>query len=342
MDNQNSQDDQNSQPPQPDSPYPSITAPPTDNSTPVPSTPNPVPMNYSPINPNTTPLPTEQNQQPVGQFSQTFATQQPMPVQNTYNAIAPKKRGLTWLWVTLAIVAILAVATAVTALVSINNANSVADTYSSSLKTYLSDVADAVSGSSSSPEEIIKEIENIKKPVLESVFLGNLSTKYKAAQTIAQKTDSIISQTSNEAELYVGLYNFYTSFSKDSEILYTELYSFYSRGNSLDTAKSILSNLSNTCNKMVESADEAKLPEKSQTHLSEVLSATKSMCTNINDFETSLMSNDRDSFMAAGAKIETTTEEFFSSYEALKKDYEEIASNIKELAKPAQELADKL
>lgn len=336
MDNQDNQNNPNNQPPQP---YPPNANQPTSDSAPIP--PTQVATNYSPVSPNVQPT-VEQNPQPFSQAPQPYIAQQPAPIQGAPSTNVAKKRSLVWLWITLIVVIALVISAIVTALVSVNNANSVAKTYSSSLKVYLSDVADTVSGSSSSLDATIKEVDDIKKPVLKSAFLSNLSTEYKEAQANTQKANSVVSEAKTEAELYNNLYTFYTDYTSESQNMVNDLYLFSTSGDDVDLAMVRLSNLSATCNKMAKMADEAKLPEKSFSALSEVQEATGSMCTSLSDLETAIRANNRNSVIVAGNNLQTASDKYSSAYSLLKKDYEGIASSVKELAKPAQELADKL
>ena len=339
MDNQNNQNDPNNQPTQANQSYPPSTNQPIDGSTPIP--PTPVATNYSPINPSTQPT-IEQNPQPLNQTPQPYAAQQPSPIQGAQNASVVKKRSLAWLWITLAVIVVLAISVVATVLISVNNANSVAKTYSSSLKVYLNDVADTISGSSSSPDGVVKKIDDIKKPVLESAFLSNLSPEYKEAQTNSQIADSVVLEAKTEAELYDNLYIFYTDLTSESEEIVNGMYLFASSGNDVNLAINRLNNLSTTCNNMVKLTDNTKLPEKSQPTLVDTQSGIRNMCISLDDLETAIRANDQNGAGVAVDNLQTASQEFDSAHSMLKKDYEEVASNVKELAKPVQELADKL
>lgn len=319
------------QPDQPTQPYQPGDVPPTDAPTPQVPTPSVTPSSVDPASQPAQPYTPNPGTTPASQ--------------NSYN-LAPKKNNRKMLWIIIAAVAAILVAVGITLLVSINTANSAAKDYTTSLKTYLEDVADAIAGSASSPNDVAKDIDKITKPSLKDAFLGDLSSSYKDAQSTAKKADAAVTTATDDAKLYGNLYTFYTDLATQRQKLISNENQLANVLRSSSPGESLfgtaVDGMTAACNSMVDLTTNAKVPKDAESNVANVSTKTKAVCNDVTSIKTAFDNKNSTALVSAMTDYISSGKAFETAYSALKSDYQSIASDVKELAKPVQKLADSL
>lgn len=282
--------------------------------------------------------------QPITPLPQTPQAYTPVPAPAPMQP--PKKGGLLWLWLTLAGAAVIAIAAGITLLVSLNTANSIAKEYNSSLKVYLEDVADAVSGSGSNPNDVAKDVDKVKKPNLKSSFMSGISSDYKKAEENNKKAKKVVATATDEAKLYGSLYELYTDVTSERQKLIDSenklVAVLYAASPSESRFSAELDNMATSCTALSTLLKNAKVPENTKTTLASLDAKTQTVCKDIGSMKSAFDSKSSSSLTSAMSAYGKSGQDFETSYKSLKSEYENIASDVKELAKPVQELADDL
>lgn len=330
MDNQPDQ-----QPPEPHSPQPTE---------PQPLVPNPTQLDQQPAAPQSTeftqPLPVQPASQPAPQL---FAPSSPQP-QPLGAPPEPKKRSLLWLWITLGIVGLLISAAIITVVVSVSNANSAARTYNSSVKLYLEDVADTISGSAASPSDVVDDVTSIEQPELKEVFLSSLSNEHKESAEMSQEIAALVDATVADINTYADFYNFYDDFTQARQDLIEAEYVAVSVLQSASPSESRfgaeIDKMVDACSELSSLAQGLSAPEEAKRVIDDAKADTETVCGYVGDIKTAFGNRSSDGLLTALTNYATAGSEFETSYALVKTEYESIASNVKDLADPVQERAD--
>lgn len=96
-----------------------------------------------------------------------------------------------------------------------DKANAAADVYTSSIKSYLSQVYDAMAPTDKAPIDVKNSISQLVRPQLQDVFMGYTNPHYVDAQSLSTNSNNKVDAILSQFDGYVAVYN-YTSTYKQS------------------------------------------------------------------------------------------------------------------------------
>lgn len=285
--------------------------------------------------------PSQQNQgasAPVPQPQPSYSPQPGYPV-----APQPQKKSLLWLWITLGAVALVIIGAVITLLVGLNGANSAAKNYNAANKTYLEDVADAISGSASDPEDIADDVKGIQQPALKKAFLGSWSDSYKKAENSASKTKELVDSALAEIALYADFKDYYTDLGVARVAVgAAERSLIAAEPISVSAMSTAINRFESACDAQLKITKDAKVPEGAKKSAEAMHDQTDTLCGYVAEMKDAIDAGSKDSYVASAQKYNATATPYNNAFSDLKADYEDSASQVKDLAKPLQEQADAL
>lgn len=256
----------------------------------------------------------------------------------------PQKKSLLWLWITLGSIVVLAIATAVTFVVGIAGANTVAKEYTSNVKTYLDDVADAVAGTASSPRDIQNDVKKIDRPKLEDSLFAGMSNDYKEAEKTQKEVATVVEAATTELGKYID----FADTAQKAKTAHTALEAAAVRFSSAAYAKDAtalfasIRSMNTTCKDLTGSLEGTNIPESTKKVMTDYDDIATNLCDAVAD-ATSAIDNQNQSglqqalrdFSEPASKYDEAARLFFAEADA-------IAKNVKKLADPVRKLADTL
>jgi hypothetical protein len=249
----------------------------------------------------------------------------------------PAGKNLLWLWITLGVALLLIIGVVVTFFVAKSNADKVATTYTSEVKTYLGEVSDAAKESVSNPADVVANIKEVKKPVLQSAFMSGVSGKYSEAVKLSKDVDAKVGTTSKEIESLVSLYAFYEDWKKiDQEIAVL--------ANSANSAnvRTVFGQIGDKLDATVKLVEDAKLPADMKDEQDALLKANTTCRNAWKKMTTALNSGDRATYNTGLTEYSNCLTPLRQALTPFKDQHDNVSSKIKESAKPVDDLEDQL
>jgi hypothetical protein len=138
----------------------------------------------------------------------TPVSRNPNNITPTYQVTgSPKKKKAICLFATIGIIFV-AIFIITSYLFIKSNADKTADGYTTSLKTYITNVYNKVNSPKESPEDIKDFLSKLKRPQLSQVLLESISSKYNAAQTLVITSHDKLSQFDAQMASFITIYNY--------------------------------------------------------------------------------------------------------------------------------------
>ena len=248
-------------------------------------------------------------------------------------------------WLPIAIGAVLVLITiAVVVVVGISGAGKSANEYNTSVKTYLEDIADTISGSANSPDNIEDKIKDIEIPELTSSFFGGLSSEYKNAQQTQDRVSEVVDEATTDIKKYAS----FSDASDDILVEYKSLeqgfvqFGSAARSSSTSAIISSVNSMDNSCSGLTSLLDKLESPKSATETTKNFKDSTGNLCGAVSDIKSAIENEDSaaltdsvESLVNEAAEYGTVVEDFFGLIDSM-------PSDIKKLSEPVQTLADTL
>ena len=258
---------------------------------------------------------------------------------------------MSWLPITIGITLTL-ITIATVFVIGVSGADKIADDYTASVKSYLEDVADTISGTANSPESIENDIKDIDEPEIASSIFGNLSSEYKKAKQTKTRASEVV----DEATASIKKYAKFNDAKDKIQVAYLELGQGYTSfqtaisGKTIDTATAsdwsniarAIDEIDSSCSDLVEVLDGLDPPKSAESTTKGFKKITEKVCDAVSDMKTSIEDEDLDDFGDAVQIFIDETPNLASTATVFFTTIDRFPSDIKKLSDPVQTLADTL
>lgn len=244
----------------------------------------------------------------------------------------PKKKRVIWLFVLIGIV-LITIGIITSYLFIKDNADKAADNYTTSLKTYITQLYNRVNSPTGSPEDVKDFLLKLKRPQLASTFYSVVSSKYTAAQTLAIESKNKLIPFDEQMASFVTVYN-YQQVSRDLVVKAGSAYQPTS-----DNSK-YLSNSLNIMKQVKALADKIQVSSELKLGFAGISKRSEDMITAFTAMITAHNAGDQIAFKAADVKFMAISnaeaaiekELFADYYDGLLSKFVESTKGLKEYA----------
>lgn len=244
----------------------------------------------------------------------------------------PKKKKIIWLFVLIGVM-LITIGIITSYLFIKDNADKAADNYTTSLKTYITQLYNRVNSPTGSPEDIKDFLLKLKRPQLASTFYSVASSKYTAAQTLAIESKNKLIPFDEQMASFVTVYN-YQQVSRDLVVKAGSAYQPTS-----DNSK-YLSNSLNIMKQVKALADKIQVSSELKPGFAGISKRSEDMITAFTAMITAYNAGDQITFKAADAKFTAISdaeaaiekELFTDYYDGLLSKFVESTKGLKEYA----------
>ncbi len=263
------------------------------------------------------------------------------PITSVIKSKPPKKkrkaRNLLWMWITIGIVLLVAIATTTVLLVAKSGADTAAKNYRVAAKTYLSEVYDSAVGSSEKPNEIIDDIEGTQVPILESAFLGDLSSDYVKAEELRGDIEDAVTELTNKINGYQAVYDLYKDISDLDDDAYDALDDMYYAETEAEI-QAIFTQFSEMLDKQISIVENAKLPSDLGQTQTDIINSVKVCRDAWSGIVTAYQASNASAVEKYYTEYQTCTKDVEKAFEKFEDYYNDLSAKFRESAKPIRNL----
>ncbi len=240
-----------------------------------------------------------------------------------------------WTWILAMIVLTLLIGSVGGYLIIKKSNDKIASSYKSKVISYLYDVHDTASSSTSDPSEVGYEVSKIKFPELVKVYFDGFSPEYDKAKTIETDTKEAISVLRSKIADSVGVYNFYNQW-KNIENRLIQI------GNTSAPKPSTYEEFRATLSQFISLIDETVMPNELVYYKSDLRSSTQKLYDSWNILLDAYNAESQVGYSAAFSEYEKSTKLVENSIEPFQDYYDNLSSKVKSYADDIKAYAETL